>query len=807
LLTATPHDGNDRSFASLCELLDPSLVDGRGVLRGERYREHVVRRLKRHIKDPATGALLFKERIVQPIPVLSDPTQHAGFIELQRALLDLLAPELRRAFRARRYSDVLSFITLLKRSVSTVAACQSTLEVVAQRFQTLLSAGAEGQESRRQRLRTLREYQRKLERFGTATPEEEEENALLEAEDIAQRLADLHREVRRGSYRLKRTADVVTALDDLVALAEVAAPADPKLAQITREIEAIRRQEPGANVLVYTEYTTSQQAAAAALAAAEVGPVLTLSGDDDPAARQEMTERFRSQSGLVLVSTDTTAEGLNLQQRCHHLIHLELPFNPNRLEQRNGRIDRYGQRHDPIVRYLYLHGTFEERILLRLIAKYERQRARLTFVPNTLGLTTASEAAHQRLLQGLLDEDARLFRDEGTLFDFHTDAEEAGADEATRELLEEVEHSLRGFERATRMHAWLGDAGLQADARLLTEANAAYSRGDRVGAVDLARFVIEAVLLDGGDVLGTAQDEVFEVLLPPAWLYGLDELPGYDPHTRRARLTTRVDVTRDSQGHPVGFLGRAHPLIRRALDRVRNLSFGTGVSVGQDARVSAVAADVPQPTLLYTFLGRVSSQAGREFERVLAVQVTEAGDPVAHLEAQAWLPLADPSRAIRTAGVWERSFARWADQAQSRVREAAARSFAGPARAFVDLRRQALYAEQEDLHQWFAQRVRDITGDEMPSPQQPDLFTVATAAEAAEEYSASSWAALTDPVERLAAFATESSQHPAKRSEADGVLRLYRQRRAALEARLELGEPDVTPLGVLMLVPEAHHGT
>lgn len=50
-------------------------------------------------------------------------------MELQRALLDLLAPELRRSFRARRYSDVLSFIALLKRSVSTVAACQSTLEV------------------------------------------------------------------------------------------------------------------------------------------------------------------------------------------------------------------------------------------------------------------------------------------------------------------------------------------------------------------------------------------------------------------------------------------------------------------------------------------------------------------------------------------------------------------------------------------------------------------------------------------------------------------------------------------------------
>ncbi len=52
LLTATPHDGHDRSFSSLCELLDPSLVDGRGTLRGERFRPHVVRRLKKHVLVP-----------------------------------------------------------------------------------------------------------------------------------------------------------------------------------------------------------------------------------------------------------------------------------------------------------------------------------------------------------------------------------------------------------------------------------------------------------------------------------------------------------------------------------------------------------------------------------------------------------------------------------------------------------------------------------------------------------------------------------------------------------------------------------
>src|ERR1051326_4627192 len=187
LATATPHDGNDRSFASICELLDPSLVDGRGVLRGDRYRQHVVRRLKKHILAES-GEPRFKERDVEPCPVRARAGEHDRFIELHQKLLALIAPELRKALRARRYSDVLSFISLLKRSVSTVAACTVTLQAVRDRFSAIQSETAETQESRKQRLRTLRELNRTLERFGTVSIEQETEQQTLEVEDLAQQL-------------------------------------------------------------------------------------------------------------------------------------------------------------------------------------------------------------------------------------------------------------------------------------------------------------------------------------------------------------------------------------------------------------------------------------------------------------------------------------------------------------------------------------------------------------------------------------------------------------------------------------------
>ena len=63
-----------------------------------------------------------------------------------------------------------------------------------------------------------------------------------------------------------------------------------------------------------------------------------------------------------------------------------------------------------------------------------------------------------------------------------------------------------------------------------------------------------------------------------------------------------------------------------------------------------------------------------------------------------------------------------------------------------------------------------------------------------------------DPEQRLAAFGSDGGQSPAKRSEADGVLRIHEKRKKILDALLALGEPQLVPLGVLMLMPEVKHG-
>lgn len=827
LLTATPHDGFDPHFASLVDLLDPSLVDGRGNLRGEAYRRHVVRRLKSHVKDPVTGAPLLPERQVLQRAVAFSKESEPLFSELQERLLGLVAPRLRAALRQKRFDDVLSFLTLLKRSVSTVAACRATLAAVGRRLGQLQSDGLELQEARKQRLRTLRALEKQMARFGSLSAEDEEEHAGLEAEEIAAELAEqalagdepdaLARDVRRDRDRLSRLDETRRGLEELERLAAKAEAEDPKLRRLVEKIREIRATEPGANVLVFTEYADSQQAAVARLRAAITsghlaGEVLALSGlaaneggdeggdeaRDAAKARERILARFSKADGLVLVTTDTSAEGLNLHERCHHLLHVELPYNPNRLEQRNGRIDRYGQKKEPVVRYLYLAGTFEERLLLRLVAKWERQRARLTFVPNTLGVASGAGAGAVRLLEGIVEEEGLLFTPAGRL-DFASGEDEDATSAPYRDLLEEVDRAFSGFEKAAKTHAWLAEVGLGAEASTLSDAEKARRTGSRLAASDLVPFVLDAVRADSGDpnAVRAAGDGLFDLRLPPGWAHGLDELPGWDAEERLLRLTTDPDRTADGAERSLGYLGRAHPIVRRALDRVRQSRFGATDEV-LDRRVGVARFEESAPALLFTFIARLASGAGPELERVVAVLRRRDGKDEPLLDPESWRVLASPDRAIPPAGAWERHFASWADGAAERARATAGESFASEAGAFRAAHSEELFRERETLLAWLNGRVAEITGTSI-APRQEGLF--------AEAPAGPGWAALSDPASRLASFAVDPGAPPKSRREADGVLRLFEERRALLDRRARLEPLALEPLGMLLLVPSTATAT
>ena len=114
--------------------------------------------------------------------------------------------------------------------------------------------------------------------------------------------------------------------------------------------------------------------------------------------QQQIIEDFSMASKpiRVLVTSDIAAEGVNLHKQCHHLIHVDLPWSLITLEQRNGRIDRYGQLHSPQIRYLVYQPADDEiasdmRIVSRLIAKEHAAHRALGDVASVMGLYSESD--------------------------------------------------------------------------------------------------------------------------------------------------------------------------------------------------------------------------------------------------------------------------------------------------------------------------------------------------------------------------------------------------------------------------------
>ena len=798
LLTATPHDGYDAHFASLIELLDPSLVDGRGGLAGLAYRRHVVRRLKSHIRNPTTGAPLFRERQVTPVRIELRGASAVPVQAFHTALAALVAPRLRRAKRSGDYADALAFIGLLKRSVSTIAACVATLQVVAERYRLLRANGNDAEALRKERARTLRIYRRRRLQFGVLDAAAENSAAILEVEDMAADLrrfgaADLATELHRGDRASPGGADAtVDALEDLMRLGTAAGGQnDPKLNAMLDEVRLIRATHASTNILIYTEYADSQIAAVHALqhATGIAGEILTISGLDPEPERTRIAERCAEHDGIILVSTDSMAEGLNLHQRCFHLVHLDLPYNPNRLEQRNGRIDRYGQTHDPEIRYLYLAGTFEERLLLRLIAKYEKARACLAVMPDTLGVTADEAAWSKGLVAGFAEDQAALFEDDDPAIRTLDQAAETSNAAALRDLLHEIDRAFAGHEQHSVRHGWLVEQNLNADFGQMAVAEAARQRSDMsLGHIDLADFVTAAIAAESCD----AAVESGRLQLPADWAAGLDDLPGYDMQTRTLRITRDRDRLRDSQGESLAFLGRAHPLVRRAVARMRRNDI-TESTRAYDCRVSAARADRGAPlAVVLSFAIEIASARRVELQRIVAVLLPISGSPKELAEPESWLRLAAIDRAVPVEGLWQRRFASWVPRRLPEGEKIAASVMHLAATEFAGTQRDGAEREAAELQHWLRLRANDLCGAHVP--HMADLFGAGP--------TVPGWKSSSAPLDRLAAFAADADNPAARRREANSVVALFQRRVEERESRTVSSPPRLRPVGMLMLVPD-----
>lgn len=335
-LTATPHDGYTESFTALLELLDDQRF-ARNVMPGEAQLSRVmVRRLKSDLVD-AEGNRLYPERRLEPLPVSYSDEERT-----LRRLLEKYIAARESSGDGGRAVDRFVHQLLRKRLSSSPAALAATL---ARHADTL-----EGRSDRNGSADRLDE--RILRRAIARTEEDYADDAEREAAE-----AEATEEASRRLRPL--TPDERHLLNELRSRAQNAANrSDAKAKAILDWLETYIRSGgmwSDTRVILFTEYRTTQQWMQQILASHGFGGdrLMLIYGGMDPKEREAVKAAFQASPAespvRILLATDAASEGIDLQNHCQYLIHLEIPYNPNVMEQRNGRIDRHGQRASEVV--------------------------------------------------------------------------------------------------------------------------------------------------------------------------------------------------------------------------------------------------------------------------------------------------------------------------------------------------------------------------------------------------------------------------------------------------------------------------
>jgi superfamily II DNA or RNA helicase len=477
-LSATPHNGHSNSFAALLEVLDP-LRFCRGVpVRSAKLLDAVmVRRLKSDLREIAGG---LPERKVVQIDIDKLP-EDAPELRLPRLLDEyagLREERLSGAARSAQNAAALVISSLQKRLLSTIEAFACTLGVHRRAIEKQVAAG------RAARGTAATPSRDQLELLRRAPGSDDERAELPEDEVAAEEEAAVESATSAGETAgaapgapSKRERALLAEMTELADAAR--AKPDPRVEQLVDWIRKnlcpdlpplgfARRPGPPARwnerrVLVFTEYTDTKRYLEAQLKAAIAGTdqaeerLRSFTGGMADETREELKRAFNADPAKhplrILIATDAAREGVNLQNHCADLFHFDLPWNPSRMEQRNGRIDRKLQR-APVVRchYFVFRQRPEDRVLQALVRKTGIIEEQLGSLSPVIERRLESHLG-TRIRQGEADAVARAIEAEDlSAEERRTIEEELDAVRERKEKVAEQIEQLRGILDASQRY-------------------------------------------------------------------------------------------------------------------------------------------------------------------------------------------------------------------------------------------------------------------------------------------------------------------------------------------------------------------
>ena len=420
LLSATPHDGKGEAFRSLVEYIDPFLVAEDQDLSKEAVDRIMIRRGKQTIYDD-DGERIFPNREVKTASIQMTHEER----QFYRAVTDYVKNVYNRSEKLNEPAVGFAMALMQKRLVSSIGAIKATLS---------------------RRLATIVEEQ------STGTSLSDEAKAYLDGEDLDEDDKQKAESELGGLTIAESDAQLeeeIETLRDLVSLAE-GIPVDSKAQKVRRYIQELLEDQPNEKVLLFTEYRdTLDYILDLVKDEPWADEILVIHGDIDKDDRSDIEDEFNHGQSRLLFATDAASEGIDLQHSCHIMVNYELPWNPNRLEQRIGRLHRYGQDKEVKVWNFSFEDTREGEIFEMLQNKVEAIRGKLGNTADVLGMlddinvdslimdsiqNDEPASATKEELESLIDERQQTLSEwyERSLIDTTT------FDEASRQKIQEV---------------------------------------------------------------------------------------------------------------------------------------------------------------------------------------------------------------------------------------------------------------------------------------------------------------------------------------------------------------------------------
>lgn len=325
LLSATPHNGKTEPFLRLIRLLDADAFPNAKSIVREQVAPFLIRTEKREAIDN-NGNLLFKNRITHLVSITWDQRNNLQQ-ELYEMVSSYVAKTYNKALRNRKKNMCLIFLLIIMQRMvtSSTAAIRQSLE---------------------RRLNVLQEQRT---RVGNLTEEDLDELNIEDGVEDALEAISLDMELE------------IEELKEIISLAKQAQfqNRDAKVEPLFNEIDTILSEERTQKIIIFTEFVATQEYLRSLLINRGYS-VTILNGGMSIEERNAAMQEFRNQTN-IFISTDAGGEGLNLQF-ANIIINYDLPWNPMKIEQRCGRVDRIGQQRDVHIYNFIVADTVENRV-------------------------------------------------------------------------------------------------------------------------------------------------------------------------------------------------------------------------------------------------------------------------------------------------------------------------------------------------------------------------------------------------------------------------------------------------------------